>query len=119
MVKNTGPDLAKIADTLRHFGPGFDYVVTAYSPFLKHLRDRLDAEGFPWPEYRISGLVGGEGMTEALRDYLEERFRKVRSSYRAGQCAAVHGVVRAARGGPPGTEPCLGRDGLLLDVLPA
>jgi len=58
-------------------------------------------------------------MTEAMRDYLEERFRKVRSSYRAGQCAAVHGVVRAARGGPPGTEPCLGRDGLLLDVLPA
>ena len=43
MVKNTGPDLAKIVDTLRHFGPGFDYVVTAYPPFLKHLRDRLDA----------------------------------------------------------------------------
>jgi len=83
MVKNTGPDLAKIADTLRHFGPGFDYVVTAYPPFLKHLRDRLDAEGFPWPEYRISGFVGGEAMTEALRDYLEERFRKVRSGYGA------------------------------------
>ena len=83
MVKNTGPDLAKIADTLRHFGPGFDYIVTAYPPFLKHLRDRLDAEGFPWQEYRISGLVGGEGMTEALRDYLEERFLKVRSGYGA------------------------------------
>jgi phenylacetate-CoA ligase len=83
MVKNTGPDLRKIVDTLRHFGPGFDYVVTAYPPFLKHLRDLLDAEGFPWAEYRISGLVGGEGMTEALRDYLEERFVKVRSGYGA------------------------------------
>jgi phenylacetate-CoA ligase len=83
MVKNTGPDLRKIVDTLRHFGPGFDYVVTAYPPFLKHLRDTLDAEGFPWADYRISGLVGGEGMTEALRDYLEERFVKVRSGYGA------------------------------------
>ncbi len=83
MVKNTGPDLRKIIDTLRHFGPGFEYVVTAYPPFLKRLRDELDAERFPWPEYRISGLVGGEGMTEALRDYLEQRFRKVRSGYGA------------------------------------
>lgn len=83
MVKNTGPDLRKIVDTLEHFGPGFDYIVTAYPPFLKHLRDLLDAEGFPWQRYRISGLVGGEGMTEALRDYLEERFVKVRSGYGA------------------------------------
>jgi phenylacetate-CoA ligase len=83
MVKNTGPDLQKIADTLRYFGPGFEYIVTAYPPFLKHLRDKLDAEDFPWGEYRINGLVGGEGMTEALRDYLEERFLKVRSGYGA------------------------------------
>jgi len=83
MVKNTGPDLQKIADTVRYFGPGFEYIVTAYPPFLKHLRDKLDAEDFPWGEYRISGLVGGEGMTEALRDYLEERFLKVRSGYGA------------------------------------
>ena len=55
-------------------------------------------------------------MTEALRDYLEERFRKVRSGYGASDLTIV---VRAARGGPPGAEPCLGRDGLLLDVLPA
>ncbi|MFI6603405.1 phenylacetate--CoA ligase family protein [Nonomuraea sp. NPDC050536] len=83
MVKNTGPDLDKIVDTLEHFGPGYDYVVCAYPPFLKHLRDRLDQGGFPWAEYRISGQVGGEGMTEALRDYLEERFEEVRSGYGA------------------------------------
>ncbi|WP_211370070.1 hypothetical protein [Nonomuraea turkmeniaca] len=60
MVKNTGPDLEKIADTLEHFGPGYDYVVAAYPPFLKHLRDRLDEAGFPWGDYRIRGMVGGE-----------------------------------------------------------
>ena len=59
MVKNTGPDLEKIVDTLAHFGPGFDYVVAAYPPFLKHLRDRLDALGFPWERYRISGMEIG------------------------------------------------------------
>ncbi|MGC0415332.1 phenylacetate--CoA ligase family protein [Embleya sp. AB8] len=83
MVKNTGPDLDKIVDTLRHFGPRFTYLVTAYPPFLKHLRDRLDAEGFDWHRHAMYGFVGGEGMTEALRDYLEERFVKVRSGYGA------------------------------------
>ncbi|MEV4512310.1 phenylacetate--CoA ligase family protein [Dactylosporangium sp. NPDC049525] len=83
MVKNTGPDLDKIIDTLRHFGPGFDYVITAYPPFLKHLLDKMDAIGFDWAPYKLSALVGGEGMTEALRDYLEQRFTKVRSGYGA------------------------------------
>lgn len=83
MVKNTGPDLDKIIDTLHHFGPGFDYLITAYPPFLKHLRDRLDAEGFDWSAYDIHGIVGGEGMTEALRDYLTERFTSVRSCFGA------------------------------------
>ncbi|GLZ08883.1 hypothetical protein Acsp03_63490 [Actinomadura sp. NBRC 104412] len=83
MVKNTGPDLEKIVDTLRHFGPGYDYVITAYPPFLKHLQDRLDAIGFPWERYRIRGMVGGEAMTEALRAYLERRFEEVRSAYGA------------------------------------
>ncbi len=83
VVKNTGPDLGKIVDTLREFGPDFDYLVTAYPPFLKHLRDRLDAEEFPWSRYRIHASCGGEGMTEALRDYLEQRFALVRSAYGA------------------------------------
>ena len=83
MVKNTGPDIDRIIDTIEHFGPDFDYVITAYPPFLKHLRDRMDAADFPWPRYHLSALVGGEGMTEALRDYLEQRFVKVRSGYGA------------------------------------
>ncbi|GIJ76510.1 phenylacetate-CoA ligase [Micromonospora phaseoli] len=83
VVKNTGPDLGKIVDTLREFGPDFDYLVTAYPPFLKHLRDRLDAGGFEWGRYRIFANCGGEGMTEALRDYLEQRFALVRSAYGA------------------------------------
>ena len=82
MVKNTGPDLQdhRHAAALR---AGLRLLVTAYPPFLKHLRDRLDARASTGREYRIAALVGGEGMTEALRDYLEQRFRKVRSGYGA------------------------------------
>ena len=83
MVKNTGPDIDKIVDTLRHFGPRYTYVLSAYPPFLKHLRDRLDAEGFDWDRYDLNGFVGGEALTEGLRDYLEERFGRIYSGYGA------------------------------------
>ncbi|MEO3928905.1 phenylacetate--CoA ligase family protein [Micromonosporaceae bacterium B7E4] len=95
VVKNTGPDLGKIIDTLHEFGPDFDYLVTAYPPFLKHLRDRLDADGFPWSSYRISASCGGEGMTEALRSYLEERFARVRSAYGASDLTIGIGAETA------------------------
>lgn len=95
VVKNTGPDLDKVVDTMRHFGPGFDYLVAAYPPFLKHLRDRLDADGFPWPAYRISATCGGEALTEALRSYLEERFVRVRSGYGASDLTIGMGAETA------------------------
>jgi phenylacetate-coenzyme A ligase PaaK-like adenylate-forming protein len=82
-VKSTGPDLQKIVDTIEAFGAEYDYLVAAYPPFLKHVVDALDARGFDWASTRVHGLVGGEGMTEALRDHLERRLVKVRSGYGA------------------------------------
>jgi phenylacetate-CoA ligase len=81
IVKSTGPDIEKIADTIERFGPEYDYLVTAYPPFLKHVVDAMDARGFDWTSARVYGAVGGEGMTEAMRDYLEKRLVKVRSGY--------------------------------------
>ena len=83
MVKNTGPDLEKILDTMRHFGPHHTYLISAYPPFLKHLVDRMDSEPGVWDDYRLNGFVGGEAMTEGLRDYLEQRFDRVYSGYGA------------------------------------
>ena len=82
-VKSTGPDLQKIVDTIETFGGDYDYLLAAYPPFLKHVVDALDARGFDWNSTRMYGLVGGEGMTEALRDHLERRLVKVRSGYGA------------------------------------
>jgi len=83
MVKSTGPDLDKVVDTIETFGDDFDYLVTAYPPFLKHVVDALDERGFDWERTRMYGAVGGEGMTEAMRDHLERRLVKVRSGYGA------------------------------------
>ena len=83
LVKSIGPDIGAITSTLKTFGPRFNYLITGYPPFLKNLCDELEARNFPFDEYRLYGLVGGEGITEALRDYLERRFRKVRSGYGA------------------------------------
>lgn len=83
IVKSTGPDLEKILHTLKFFGPRYRYVITGYPPFLKHLVDVSESRGFDWNEYTIFGTVGGEGMSEGLREYLERRFKAVYSAYGA------------------------------------
>jgi len=83
IVKNTGPDIAKILHTLRFFGPDYTYLITGYPPFLKHLIDVADDEGFPFEQYKLFALAGGEGMSEGLRDYLLRRFSKAYSGYGA------------------------------------
>lgn len=83
IVKNTGPDIAKILGTLRFFGPHYPYLIAGYPPFVKHLIDVADEEGFPLKNYRLNALVGGEGLSEGLRDYLLRRFRMVYSGYGA------------------------------------
>jgi phenylacetate-CoA ligase len=83
IVKSTGPDVAKILSTLRFLGPEYRYLICGYPPFVKHLLDVGDSEGFPWARYRLHALVGGEGMAEELRDYLLLRFSSVFSGYGA------------------------------------
>ena len=61
----------------------YRYLISGYPPFLKHLLDEGERRGFPWADYEIHALVGGEGMTEELRDVLLERFASVYSGYGA------------------------------------
>lgn len=83
IVKNTGPDITKILHTLEFFGEGHDYLITGYPPFLKQLMDVAEKRGFPFEDYNIDALVGGEGMSEGLRDYLRNGYGKVFSGYGA------------------------------------
>lgn len=83
LVKATGPDVDKILGTMRELGPGYRYLIVGYPPFLKLLLDEGEAAGFEWERYRMHALLGGEGNSEALRDYLLRRFRTVFSGYGA------------------------------------
>jgi phenylacetate-CoA ligase len=83
LVKATGPDITKIIGTMRQLGPGYRYLVVGYPPFVKLLLDEGEAMGFDWSAFEMHAMLGGEGNSEALRDYLLRRFRSVFSGYGA------------------------------------
>lgn len=72
LLKSTGPDISKIVNTLKVFGPGYQYVITGYPPFLKMLVDTPDIE---WSNYHITAYFGGEAISENMRAYLLRAFR--------------------------------------------
>lgn len=80
IVKSIGPDVGKIVATLELLGPKYKYVIAGYPPFLKLL---VDTAGIDWSRYDVCAVVGGEGMSEALRSALNRCFRKTVSSYGA------------------------------------
>ncbi len=82
-VKSTGPDIDKILRTLKFFGNQYPYILNGYPPFLKFLFDEGERQNFPWKDYEIHVLVGGEGMSEGLRDYLSRHAKTVFSGYGA------------------------------------
>jgi phenylacetate-CoA ligase len=80
ILKSTGPDIQKIVNSLRQFGPGYRYLICGYPPFLKQL---VDSGEIDLSEYDILAAVGGESMSESLRDYLLRSFKRVYSSFGA------------------------------------
>ena len=118
IVKSIGPDVDKLLSTLTYLGPSYRFLISGYPPFLKHLLDEGARRGFPWQDYEVHGLVGGEGMTEELRDVLLERFRSVYSGYgatdieigMAAESPVSVAVRRVARRRPDVREALFGRD---------
>ena len=118
IVKSIGPDIDKILSTLGYLGPTYRFLISGYPPFLKHLLDEGDRRGFAWNAYELHALVGGEGMTEELRDLLLTRFRSVFSGYgatdieigMAGESPVSIAIRRLARARPDVREALFGRD---------
>ena len=79
-IKSIGPDQTKVIDTLVELGPGFDYVILGYPPFLRALTESTEID---WGQYRISALYGGEGMSESMRSHLLGFYGQVMGSYGA------------------------------------
>ena len=89
VLKSIGPDVNKVVATLKLLGPKYRYVLTGYPPFLKVLVDTADID---WKEFDVCAVVGGEGMSEALRASLNQCFRKTISSYGASDLEINLGV---------------------------
>ena len=125
VLKSTGPDIAKILSTMRFLGPAYRYLILGYPPFVKHLLDEGDADGMPWDGYRMQAMVGGEGMTEELRDHLLQRFASVYSGYgatdieigMAGESPASVAIRRLARARPDLRRALFGDDSRLPMVF--
>lgn len=125
IVKSVGPDIDKILSTLEQLGPTYRYLISGYPPFLKHLLDEGSRRAFPWDDYELHGLVGGEGMTEELRDLLLQRFASVYSGYgatdieigMAGEFPVSIAVRRLARARPDVRLALFGTDARLPMVF--
>jgi phenylacetate-CoA ligase len=80
-LKSLGPDKLRIENTLKYFGRKHKYLIMGYPPFLKILIDSVDIN---WSEYNVSFVLGGEPMSEGMRDYfLSKGIKKIFSSFGA------------------------------------
>ena len=80
ILKSIGPDQAKLENTLRTFGHRYRYLVFGYPPFIKHF---VDTTSLDLTQYDLHAIVGGEGLSEAMRAHLVCHFKTVLSSYGA------------------------------------
>jgi phenylacetate-CoA ligase len=83
VVKSTGPDTDKMLSAMQLLGPDRVYVIAGYPPFLRKLLDAAHEQNIDLSPYTMYGVVGGEGMSEALRARLECQFSCVYSAYGA------------------------------------
>lgn len=89
IMKSIGPDKAKLINTLKLFGPKYQYLIFGYPPFIRSVVDECDLDLTP---YHIDFIVGGEGLSEALRDHLLRKASTVISSYGASDLEINIGV---------------------------
>jgi phenylacetate-CoA ligase len=89
ILKSIGPDQKKLENTLEIFGTRYRYLVFGYPPFVKSFVDntRLDLKQYP-----MDLIVGGEGISEPLRQHLLQYFQTVISSYGASDLEINIGV---------------------------
>ncbi len=89
ILKNTGPDVAKIETALNVFGDRYRILLLGYPPFLKQLVDEAKVD---WSKYEVHAVCGGEGISEGMRGYLSESFASIYSSYGASDLEINVGV---------------------------
>jgi phenylacetate-CoA ligase len=93
-----GPNIdeiyACIKEQARIYGPNHPIVVSGYPPHIRKVVEKAVEEGFPLHNYNIIGVVGGEAMSEDLRDLLVEQKDENGIISRTGfkQCYSSYGA---------------------------
>ncbi len=89
ILKSIGPDRKKLENTLTLLGPGYRYLIFGYPPFI---RSFVDDTSLDLSAFHIDFVVGGEGISEPLRDHLLRVGKTVISSYGASDLEINIGV---------------------------
>lgn len=89
ILKSIGPEQKKLENTLEIFGPNYRYLIFGYPPFIKSF---VDSTSIDLKRFRMDLIVGGEGISEPLRNYLLQYFQSVISSYGASDLEINIGV---------------------------
>lgn len=92
IVKNIGPSIENVIETMKIFGPEYKYIIGGYPPFLKNL---VDSGKLNWKRYAIDLLTGGEGFVKGWRKYMLSRLRKgaqIFSSYGSSDLDTAMGI---------------------------
>lgn len=93
-----GPNIdeiyACIKEQVRIYGPNHPIVVSGYPPHLRAVVEKAVSEGFPLHKYNIIAVVGGEAMSEDLRDLLVAQVAENGEIKRTGfkQCYSSYGA---------------------------
>jgi len=92
IVKNIGPDVKQIIQTIKTMGPKHNYLIAGYPPFIKHL---IDTGGIDWKKHNVDLIVGGEGFIPGWRKYVQSKLKdgaKIVSAYGASDLETGMGV---------------------------
>lgn len=93
-----GPNIdeiyACIKEQARIFGKDHPIIVSGYPPHMRAVVEKAVTEGFPLHDYTLYGVVGGESMSEDLRDLLVEQRDEDGKLLRTGfkQCYSSYGA---------------------------
>ncbi len=91
-----GLNLEDALGAIRDLGPLFEQVLLCgYPPFLKKLMDEGERRGLDWKRYNISFVMGGELVSESLREDFAE---KAGFSFDAGSLERVWSLYASSDG---------------------
>jgi phenylacetate-CoA ligase len=86
LIKNIGPNIEDVVDTINQFGSKHHYLIAGYPPFCKALiektKDRIN-----WKKYDVDLLVGGEGFVLGWREHISSFLRKDAKIFSAYGCS--------------------------------